>query len=125
MKHIIKFIIVLTLFLSLTNCGKNEESATYKYEVKGIGDMNVVIQSKSNAKDYYPQTPNNWSYTWNWVVGKEGRYCYISAKNNPKFISDIYDSTLFVTVKLYKNGKVVAENTSVNALSEALISGAY
>lgn len=125
-KYFTNLFFIVILLLCLINCSKSEEIATYKYEVKcNLGDCNVVIQNKSNAKAYYPQTPNNWSYTFKWVEG--GRYCYISAKNNTSFMGegDLYDTTYFVRVRLYKNGKVVAENTSANAFSDALISGSY
>jgi len=105
---------IILLFTLLTSCVDDSES-TYKYEITGTTanygvtyqDVNDVVQLKGPVGD-------GWSYTWvqtgkRWVM----------------FVGQNYDKVGSVTVRLYKNGKIIAEKTESGDYAVASIQGNY
>jgi hypothetical protein len=72
------------------------------------------MQNTDDNTQQYSNVGNGWWYKWK-QTGR--RWLYISAQNN--------SSTGNVTVKIYRNGKVVATNTSYGAYTIATVDGDY
>lgn len=114
-KIIIGFLSLVTVFL--TSCEKGEllGPAEFKYEVSGTGGKySVTLEGAPKGTVQYSNVGNGWTYTW---TGGSGRWLYLSAQN--------MNSSGSVTVKIIKNGRVVANQTSVGAYVIATVSGNY
>jgi hypothetical protein len=115
MKKILQiFVIALSIF-TFSGCEKEEVAVEYKYEVTGTsGDYSVTIQNTDNNTQQYSNVGNGWWYKW---TQTGTRWLYLSAQNN--------SSTGNVTVRIYRAGKVVAENTSYGGYTIATVDGDY
>jgi hypothetical protein len=104
---------VLPCFL-LTACTDDNEY-TYYYEVTGTaGRFGVTFQDESNEVVLGGVVGNGWTYTWN-QTGK--RFVFVTAQSEEREGS--------VTVKLYKNGKVIAKDTQSGVFATASVTGNY
>ena len=109
-----KVLFVVFLFSLLTSCVDDSEN-TYKYEITGTTanygvtyqDVNDVVQLKGPVGD-------GWSYTW---IQTGKRFVFITGQN--------YDKVGSLTVRLYKNGKIIAEKTESGDYAVASIQGNY
>jgi hypothetical protein len=109
------FVLLLSLY-NVTSCTKYEATKSeYKYEVSGTsGSYSVTLQNVDNNTQQWSSVSNGWYYGW---TQTGTRWLYLSAQNN------IANGN--VTVKIIKDGKVVATNTSYGAYSIATVSGDY
>ena len=115
MKNIGQLYLISLLIISIFGCKKEEVNVEYKYEVTGTGgSYNVTLQNTDNNTQQYSNVGNTWWYKW---TQTGTRWLYVSAQNN--------NSTGNVTVKIYRAGKVVAENTSYGGYTIATIDGDY
>jgi hypothetical protein len=116
MKKMIFILFVVIGLTTISSCGKYEPSnSQYKYEVSGTsGNYSVTIQNTDDNTQQWSSVSNGWYYSWS-QTGT--RWLYLSAQNNTANGS--------VTVKIYKDGQVVASNTSYGAYSIATVSGDY
>jgi hypothetical protein len=113
MKKITQFLAIAFLSLAFQSCQK--ENLEYKYEVTGTsGSYSVTIQNAENNTQQFSNVGNGWWYKW---TQSGSRWLYVSAQNNR--------STGNVTVKIYRAGKVVAENTSYGGYTIATVDGDY
>jgi len=114
-KIIYAFVFFIGLFAT-SSCSKYEPSSSqYKYEVTGTsGSYSVTIQNTDDNTQQWSSVSNGWYYSWS-QTGT--RWLYLSAQNN--------SSSGSVTVKIYRDGQVVASNTSYGAYSIATVSGDY
>lgn len=98
--------------LLLASCAKEK---SYTYEVTGTsGSYSVTLQNTDNNTQQWASVGNGWTYKWS---QKGTRWLYLSAQNN--------NASGNVTVRIIKDGKIVAENTSVGAYTIATVSGDY
>jgi hypothetical protein len=120
--------LVLWIFISCDKAPTSKQVTwEYKYEVSGTsGNYSVTIQNTDNNTQQWSSVGNGWWYKWNQTLTVDGndtplegqtRWLYLSAQNN--------NSSGDVTVKIYRNGKVVATNTSYGVYSIATVSGNY
>lgn len=88
---------------------------TYQYEVTGQGgSFKVTIVNEDGHKQQWAEVESGWTYTWEqWGV----RSLSVSATN----LTDYGD----VTVRIIRDGVIVAENTSYGAYVTATVSGDY
>ena len=109
------FVLLLSLY-NVTSCTKYEATKSeYKYEVSGTsGSYSVTLQNVDNNTQQWSSVSNGWYYGW---TQTGTRWLYLSAQNNT--------ANGNVTVKIIKDGKVVATNTSYGAYSIATVSGNY
>jgi hypothetical protein len=108
-----KLLSILTISILFFGCKKLPDK--YKYEVTGSsGDYSITIQNSDNNIQQWSNVGNGWWYTWE-QTGT--RFLYLSAQNN--------QSSGNVTVKIYKNNSVIAQNTSYGGYSIATVSGTY
>lgn len=116
MKKLFFVLFVLMGLTTISSCGKYEPSnSQYKYEVTGTsGNYSVTIQNTDDNTQQWSSVSNGWYYSW---TQTGTRWLYLSAQNNTANGS--------VTVKIYKDGQVVATNTSYGAYSIATVSGDY
>jgi len=115
MKKIAQIILIAVLIIATAGCEKEEVNVEYKYEVTGTGgSYDVTIQNTDNNVQQYSNVGNGWWYKW---TQTGSRWLYLSAQNN--------NSTGNVTVKIYRAGKVVAENTSYGGYTIATVDGDY
>ncbi len=116
MKKLIFILFVVIGLTTISSCGKFEPTnSQYKYEVTGTsGNYSVTIQNTDDNTQQWSSVSNGWYYSWS-QTGT--RWLYLSAQNNTANGS--------VTVKIYKDGQVVASNTSYGAYSIATVSGDY
>ena len=95
--------------------------ATYKYEVTGtapIGaasDFEISINNSDHIQKIY-YASEKWTYTW---VGITPRYLYVGAR------AIGYKYYRSITVKIYKDGVVVAEKSSDPLEHSAAVFGTY
>jgi len=115
MKRIIRIFAIVSVLLTLTNCSKDDVDVEYKYEVTGTSNsFSVTIQNTDNNTQQFSNVNSGWWYSWK-QTGT--RWLYLSAQNN--------SSTANVTVKVYKAGKVIAQNTSYGGYTIASVDGTY
>ncbi len=114
MKILLKLVLLAVVF-SITSCSKELFNSEYKYEVSGTGgSYDVTLENTDNNTQQHSSVGNGWFYEWE----QSGtRWLYLSAQNN--------NSSGSVTVKIYRKGKVVAENTSYGGYTIATVSGDY
>ncbi len=109
-----KLFLVIFLFSLLSSCVDDSEN-TYTYEIVGTTanygvsyqDVNDVLQLKGPVGD-------GWTYTW---VQTGKRWIMFMGQNFEKVGS--------VTVRLYKNGKLIEEDTESGDYAVASIQGNY
>lgn len=113
-----KIIQILLIIFSINifyGCEKDSVGIAYQYEVTGSsGSYSVTLQNADDNTQQWSNVGNNWWYRWN---QKGKRWLYISAQNNNSYGD--------VTVRIYKAGKIVSENTSFGAYTIATVSGDY
>jgi hypothetical protein len=116
MKLKIKTLIALSLLLvAITGCTKESMQSDYKYEVSGTaGDYSITCEGAPSGTVQYSNMGSGWAYTWK-QTGT--RWLYMSAQNNT-------DSGT-VTVKIIRDGQVVAQQTSSGAYVIATVDGEY
>jgi hypothetical protein len=116
MKLKIKTLIALSLlWVAITGCTKESMQSDYKYEVSGTaGDYSITCEGAPSGTVQYSNVGSGWAYTWK-QTGT--RWLYMSAQNNT-------DSGT-VTVKIIRDGKVVAQHTSSGAYVIATVDGEY
>jgi hypothetical protein len=116
MKSKIKTLIALSLlWVAITGCTKESMQSDYKYEVSGTGgDFSITCEGAPSGTVQYSNVGSGWAYTWK-QTGT--RWLYMSAQNNT-------DSGT-VTVKIIRNGKVLAQQTSSGAYVIATVDGEY
>jgi hypothetical protein len=115
MKNFIKLFVIAVSIIAFTGCEKDEVEIEYKYEVTGTsGSYGVTIQNADGVTQQYSAVGNGWSYKW---TQTGTRWLYLSSQNN--------NSTGNVTVRIYKAGKIVAENTSYGGYTIANVNGDY
>ena len=126
-----KIMIVLLTITALASCKKDNPlkdttyEYEYKYEVSGTGgNYSITIQNANNNTQKWFGEYNGWWYKWNqdvtvYSTGEpvNTRLLYLSAQNN--------NSSGNVTVKIYRNNIVVAQNTSYGGFTIATVSGDY
>ena len=109
MKKVLVFILAICL---LSSCTKEK---SYSYEVTGTsGSYSVTLQNSDDNTQQWASVGNGWTYKWS---QKGTRWLYVSAQNN--------NASGNVTVRIIKDGKTVAENTSVGGYTIATVSGDY
>jgi len=111
-----KLLIALSLLLvAITGCTKESMQSDYKYEVSGTaGDYSITCEGAPSGTVQYSNVGSGWAYTWK-QTGT--RWLYMSAQNNT-------DSGT-VTVKIIRDGQVVAQQTSSGAYVIATVDGEY
>jgi len=110
----VKAFLFLAVILCFTACTDDTEY-TYYYEVTGTaGRYGVTYQDEYDQVELGGIVGNGWTYTWN-QTGK--RFMYVIAQSEEKEGS--------VTVRIYKNGKVIAKNTKSGEFAIASITGNY
>jgi hypothetical protein len=116
MKLKIKTLIALSLlWVAISGCTKESMQSDYKYEVSGTaGDYSITCEGAPSGTVQYSNVGSGWAYTWK-QTGT--RWLYMSAQNNT-------DSGT-VTVKIIRNGKVLAQQTSSGAYVIATVDGEY
>jgi hypothetical protein len=116
MKLKIKTLIALSLLLvAITGCTKESMQSDYKYEVSGTaGDYSITCEGAPSGTVQYSNVGSGWTYTW---IQTGKRWLYMSAQNNT-------DSGT-VTVKIIRDGQVVAQQTSSGAYVIATVDGEY
>jgi hypothetical protein len=116
MKLKIKTLIALSLlWVAITGCTKESMQLDYKYEVSGTaGDYSITCEGAPSGTVQYSNVGSGWAYTWK-QTGT--RWLYMSAQNNT-------DSGT-VTVKIIRDGQVVAQQTSSGAYVIASVDGEY
>ena len=103
------------ILLTVTGCSKDIWESDYKYEVSGsAGDFSITFEGAPSGTVQYSNVGSGWAYTW---TQTGTRWLYISAQNNT--------SRGTVTVKIIRNGKVLAEQTSNGAYVIASVDGTY
>jgi hypothetical protein len=116
MKLKIKTLIALSLlWVAITGCTKESMQSDYKYEVSGTaGDYSITCEGAPSGTVQYSNVGSGWAYTWK-QTGT--RWLYMSAQNNT-------DSGT-VTVKIIRDGQVLAQQTSSGAYVIATVDGEY
>ncbi len=113
----VKVLLFFAAFLCVlsTACTDDTEN-TYYYEVSGTaGRYGVSFQNIDDVVELGGGTVGNgWTYTWN-QIGK--RFMFIVAQS--------YELEGSVTVKIYKNGKVIAKDTQSGEYATASVTGNY
>lgn len=110
----VKALIFLAIILCFTACTDNTEN-TYYYEVSGTaGRYGVTYQDEFDQVELGGIVGNGWTYTWN-QTGK--RFMYVIAQSE--------ETEGSVTVKIYKNGKVIAKDTKSGEYAIASVTGNY
>jgi len=116
MKQSVFFFFLFLASFFITSCESFEPSSSeYSYEVSGSsGSYSVTLQNTDDNTQQWASVNSGWYYSWK----QSGtRWLYISAQNNL--------SSGNVTVKIIKDGQVVASNTSYGGYSIATVSGEY
>lgn len=113
-----KLLTIITIAFIFVGCKKEDAKPTmisYRYEVTGTsGSYSVTLQNAENNTQQWSNAEEGFWYKWE----QSGtRWLYLSAQNNK--------SSGNVTVKIYKNNAVVAQNTSYGGFSIATVSGNY
>lgn len=111
-KAIAAFCIVL---LTITGCTKESTPSSYKYEVSGTsGNYSITCEGAPSGTVQYSNVGSGWAYTW---TQTGTRWLYMSAQNN--------NSNGSVTVKIIRDGEVLAQQTSSGAYVIATVSGTH
>ena len=100
----------------LAGCSK-DVTHNYAYEVSGTANnYNLTIEAAPSGTAQYSNVGSGWKYTWT-QVNDNPRFLYISAQNQ--------NSSGTFTVKIIKDGSVIATKTSSGAYVIATVSGSY
>jgi len=103
------------VLITITGCSKESMESDYKYEVSGsAGDFSITCEGAPSGTVQYANVGSGWAYTW---TQTGTRWLYMSAQNNT--------SSGSVTVKIIRNGKVLAQQTSSGAYVIATVDGTY
>ncbi len=112
MKQYVLLIGILCSSFFFSSCEKDK---SYAYEVTGTsGSYSVTLQNSDDNTQQWASVGNGWTYKWS---QKGTRWLYLSAQNN--------NASGNVTVRIIKDGKIVAENTSFGPYTIATVSGDY
>lgn len=121
---------VMVILMSLS-CKKEPTTKKvtweYRYEITGTsGNYDATIQNTDNNTQQWSSVGNGWYYKWTQTLTVDSndnpiegqtRWLYVSSQNN--------NSSGDVTVKIVRNGKVVASNTSYGGFAIASVDGQY
>ncbi len=111
----IGFAFFAMIFISITGCSKESMQSSYKYEVSGSADdYSITCEGAPSGTVQYANVGSGWTYTW---TQTGTRWLYMSAQNNT--------GSGTVTVKIIKDGKVLAQQTSSGAYVIATVDGTY
>ena len=111
-KSILFTLLLVTLF---TACSKDDGPNSYQYEVSGTaGNYSITCEGAPSGTVQFSNVGNGPVYKW---TQTGTRWLYLSAQNNT--------SNGSVTVKITKNGTVIAQQTSYGAYVIATVSGTY
>lgn len=111
-KALAAFCVVLMV---ITGCSKESMQSNYKYEVSGsAGDFSITCEGAPSGTVQYANVGSGWAYTW---TQTGTRWLYMSAQNNT--------GSGTVTVKIIRDGKVLAQQTSSGAYVIATVDGTY
>jgi hypothetical protein len=103
------------VLITITGCKKESMESDYKYEVSGsAGDFSITCEGAPSGTVQYSNVGSGWAYTW---TQTGTRWLYMSAQNNT--------SSGSVTVKIIRDGKVLAQQTSSGAYVIATVNGTY
>jgi hypothetical protein len=103
------------VLITITGCSKESMESDYKYEVSGsAGNFSITCEGAPSGTVQYANVGSGWAYTW---TQTGTRWLYMSAQNNTGSGS--------VTVKIIRDGKVVAQQTSSGAYVIATVDGTY
>jgi hypothetical protein len=109
------FILSLLTFILFTGCSKESMESNYEYEVSGsAGNYSITCEGAPSGTAQYSNVGSGWTYKWT-QTGE--RWLYMSAQNNT--------SSGTVTVKIIREGKVLAQQTSSGAYVIATVDGTY
>ena len=107
--------IIGCVLIAITGCTKESMQSDYKYEVSGSArNFSITCEGAPSGTVQYANVGSGWAYTWK-QTGT--RWLYMSAQNNT--------SSGTVTVKIIRNGKVLAQQTSSGAYVIASVDGTY
>jgi len=114
-----KVFLLAMLSILFTSCSKDSPlylgKSDYYYEVTGTASrFSVTIEGAPKGTSQYSDVISGWKYTW---TQSGERFLYVSAQNQT--------GSGTVTVKIYKNGKVLTQQTSSGAYVIASTSGTY
>ena len=104
-----------------TSAQKDDYSCTYThdymYEVTGTAnDYDITLEAAPSGTEQYANYASGFQYKWT-QPGEGTRFLYVSAQNNT--------ASGTVTVKIIRDGVVLAENTSTGGYVIATASGDY
>ncbi len=109
------FILSLLTLILFTGCSKESMESNYEYEVSGsAGNYSITCEGAPSGTAQYSNVGSGWTYKW---TQTGTRWLYMSAQNNT--------SSGTVTVKIIREGKVVAQQTSSGAYVIATVDGTY
>ena len=106
------FLFIVITMSTILGC---EKETMYQYEVTGTaGSFFVTCEGSPNGTIQYSNVGSGWTYSWS-QTGT--RWLYLSAQNNT--------SSGTVTVKIVRNGKVIAQQTSDGGYVISTVDGDY
>jgi uncharacterized lipoprotein NlpE involved in copper resistance len=106
---------IAVIFMTFLGCSKESIESIYQYEVSGsAGNYGITCEGAPSGTVQYSDVGSGWTYKW---TQTGTRWLYMSAQNNTNSGS--------VTVKIIRDGKVVAQQTSSGAYVIATVDGTY
>jgi hypothetical protein len=109
------FTSIIVIFMTFISCSKDSIETSYQYEVSGsTGNYSITCEGAPSGTFQYADVGSGWTYKW---TQTGTRWLYMSAQNNT--------SSGSVTVKIIRDGKVVAQQTSKGAYVIATVDGTY
>jgi len=106
---------IVVIFIAITGCSKESMQSNYQYEVSGsAGDYSITCEGAPSGTVQYSNVGSGWAYKW---TQTGTRWLYMSAQNNT--------GSGTVTVKIIRDGKVLAQQTSSGAYVIATVDGTY
>ena len=106
---------IAVIFITFTGCSKDSIESSYQYEVSGsAGNYSITCEGAPSGTAQYSNVGSGWTYKW---TQTGTRWLYMSAQNNTASGS--------VTVKIIRDGKLLAQQTSSGAYVIATVDGTY